>query len=180
MPRASKPINAVKGHRTKAEIELRKAAEDNLKTGKGLTARAEIKKNKEAYKEFKRVKNLLKTIDKDDDLYSSIINRYCLIQSECLSFERKIQNLEEKFDKIERDYDDKKIEAEQYYYLLESLQKSILNYDRQIMTKRKMLFDIEKENVMTVAAGLRSIPKTPTQEEINPLLKLIEEDFNDD
>jgi len=39
-----------------------------------------------------------------------------------------------------------------------------------------MLLDIEKENLMTVASGLRSIPKTPTQAEENPLLKALIDD----
>ena len=36
-----------------------------------------------------------------------------------------------------------------------------LAYDKQVMNKRKMLFDIEKENIMTVAGALRSVPKSP-------------------
>jgi len=35
----------------------------------------------------------------------------------------------------------------------------MISIDKQIQVKRKMLFDIEKENVMTIAAALRSIPK---------------------
>ena len=31
--------------------------------------------------------------------------------------------------------------------------------DKQLQTKRKMLLDIEKENVMTITSALRSIPK---------------------
>jgi hypothetical protein len=44
--------------------------------------------------------------------------------------------------------------------------------DKQIQTKRKMLLDIEKENIMTIAAALRSIPKK-TDEKENPLLKAL-------
>ena len=35
----------------------------------------------------------------------------------------------------------------------------LLGYDSAIQSKRKMLLDIEKENIMTIAAALRSIPK---------------------
>lgn len=176
MPRASKTTSALQGHRTKAELDLRKAAEDKLKTGGQLIEKPETVKNKAAHNEFIRIKELLEVIEKADALYSSVINRYCIITAECLEFESKIEKLEERLEKLESDYDNDKMEAEFYYNKLDSLQKSIINYDKQIMTKRKMLLDIEKENLMTVASGLRSIPKTPTQAEENPLLKALIDD----
>ena len=33
--------------------------------------------------------------------------------------------------------------------------------DKQLQPKRKMLLDIEKENIMTIASALRVIPKKP-------------------
>ena len=39
------------------------------------------------------------------------------------------------------------------------ISKQLISYDKQIQAKRKMLFDIEKENIMTIASSLRSIPK---------------------
>lgn len=39
------------------------------------------------------------------------------------------------------------------------LQDKIMQCDKKIMEKRKMMFDIEKENIMTIASVLRSIPK---------------------
>ena len=53
------------------------------------------------------------------------------------------------------------MEFTEYITLQNDLSKMAISYDRQIQTKRKMLFDIEKENVMTIAAALRSIPKQP-------------------
>lgn len=176
MPRPSKTVNSLQGHRTKAELELRESAEKSLKTNKALTERKETKADKAAHKEFARVKSLLGIIEKDDDLYSAVINRYCLIQSECLQFTDKISILKERLAQLDEDYNNDKIDAEFYYNKYDSLYKSILGYDRQIMAKRKMLFDIEKENLMTVASGLRSIPKTPQQTEENPLLKALMSD----
>ena len=176
MPRASKPIDTVQGHRTKAELELRKAAEDKLKTGGELIEKSETEKNIIAHQEFLRIKELLKVIEKSDALYSSVINRYCIITAECADFEKRIEKLKERLERLEADYDNEKIQPDFYYSKLDSLQKSIIGYDRQIMTKRKMLFDIEKENVMTVAAGLRSVPKNPTQTDENPLLKALIDD----
>lgn len=176
MPRPSKTVNAIQGHRTKAELELRKSGEESLKTGKAITKRPDIKKDKFANKEFNRIKSLFEKLNKNDDLYSAIINRYCLIQSEVVNFEKKIAEVNDKLVKLEKEYIVGEIEAEVYFKIYDGLQKSIMNYDRQVMAKRKMLFDIEKENLMTVASGLRSIPKTPIQTEENPLIKALMED----
>ena len=47
--------------------------------------------------------------------------------------------------------------------MISGARKQLLDVDRQIQAKRKMLFDIEKENAMTVASALRSIPKAPIE-----------------
>lgn len=186
MPRPAKTANALKGHRTKAEIELRKTAEKQLLTGSAIEERKEIKKNKSAHKEFGRVLELFKIIDKNDGLYSAIINRYALLYAECIEFEK----LKEEYDKaiielsqdkerIVDDFvcDDKKdtISLAQYYRLKANFSKTIISLDAAIMSKRKMMFDIEKENLMTVASALRSIPKTPAPTEENPLLKALQD-----
>lgn len=175
MPRGSKPINACKGHRTKAEIKLREDEEKNCSTGNPLTEFKSTKENKTAHKEFLRVRKLLQKIDKDDDLYSAITNRYCIIGAEISDFENKIKQIQLNFEKLEADYNDDKIDAEFYWARYDSLQKSIISYDSKIMTKRKMLLDIEKENSMTVASNLRNIPKTPEKKE-NPLIKALLDD----
>ena len=162
-PTPAKPADVIrlegKSHRTKKELRQRKQAEENLLTGKKLKEKAEVKNNEIAHREFLRLKKLLKEIGKDDDLYSGAINRYCLIFAECAEFEeqrekifRRQQELEEKAGEIE---------FIEYITLQNDLSKMAISYDRQIQTKRKMLFDIEKENVMTIAAALRSIPKKP-------------------
>ncbi len=177
MPRASKPIDAVKGHRTKEEIEYRKAEEAKLKSGCKLKARPEVKDNPVAYAEFKRVKKTLSKIEKDDELYSSVINRYCLLQAECLDFEERIRIAKESIAKINKQQEDGDLSFESYMSMFLDLQKLLSKYDSQIMTKRKMMLDIEKENVMTVAAALRSIPKNPSSaEKENPLKGILDDD----
>ena len=47
------------------------------------------------------------------------------------------------------------------------LHKQVIDLDKQIMQKRRMLLDIEKENLMTIAAALRVIPKGK-KEEVDP------------
>ena len=59
------------------------------------------------------------------------------------------------------------MEFSEYINLQNDLVKSMLALDKQVQSKRKMLLDIEKENVMTIAASLRSIPKKT--EKKNPL-----------
>ena len=41
--------------------------------------------------------------------------------------------------------------------------------DKLLQQKRKMLFDIEKENIMTIAAALRTIPKNTEKKKESPI-----------
>ena len=60
-----------------------------------------------------------------------------------------------------------------YYRLKNDIQKNIVNLDKQVQAKRKMMMAIEKESIMTLAASMRSVPKTP-ENETNPLLAILE------
>ena len=57
----------------------------------------------------------------------------------------------------------------EYYNLELGMQKNLVSLDKQVQAKRKMLLDIEKENIMTIASALRSVPKK-TEKKDNPLL----------
>ena len=57
----------------------------------------------------------------------------------------------------------------EYYNLELGMQKNLISLDKQVQTKRKMLLDIEKENIMTIASALRSVPKKVEKKD-NPLL----------
>ena len=63
MGRPSKPAAVIeaegKSHRTKAELECRKAAEDAVLSHEPLFERAEVRQNKLAHAEFKRVSKLM-------------------------------------------------------------------------------------------------------------------------
>lgn len=179
-----------KSHRTKAELQARKAGEESVKSGKHLIERKEVRADKVAHKEFRRLKKLLEGMDKADELYSSGINRYCQLYSECFEMEKLreifrecIEEIEQDKEKIVEDYVTDKtrdtISLSQYYRLKNNFSNNILGLDAAIMKKRKMLLDIEKENIMTVAAGLRSIPKEPTAKE-NPLAKALADDDDDE
>ena len=81
MARPSKPASVIKlegkSHRTKKELRNREQAENSLLSGMKLKESEEVKNNPKAHQEFLRVKKLLSGIDKSDDLYGSVINRYC-------------------------------------------------------------------------------------------------------
>ena len=162
-----------KSHRTKKELAERKRAEAQLLTGKVLKEAAEVKENEKAHKEFQRIRKLLKSIEKDDDLYGATINRYCLLMAECSDFQdkremyRQMQDLQESKEKFERNED-----LTTYYMLQSTMQKNMIALDRQVQTKRKMLLDIEKENIMTIASSLRSVPKK-TDKKKNPLMEAL-------
>lgn len=172
MPNPAKPIAQVmadgKKHLTKAEIEQRQKAEKALATGKPLKMRSELSSNKIAKREFKRVNELLSIIGKNDALVEGSVNRYAELTAECAEFCEKrdviakgIEQLEDFYSKEEcKDEEKQKLHKAEYFQLLTKMEGSMINLDKQIMSKRKMLFDIEKENLMTIASQLRSIPKT--------------------
>lgn len=97
MPTPTKPVKVLamekRSHRTKKELAQRKSAEESLLTGKILKEKKEVRENPVAHKEFKRLKTLLKAIEKDDDLYGETINRYCLLVAECEDFQQKRERI---------------------------------------------------------------------------------------
>lgn len=151
--------NEGKSHRTKEELEEREKAEKSLLTGQKIRKFPEVSNNIIANKEFNRVKKLLEALKKNDDLYSNIINRYCLLKAECNEFEVKRERFYKDLERAEKAADDGEIETKEYLRLINSIQRNVIDLDKQIQNKRKMMFDIEKENLMTVASALRSIPK---------------------
>lgn len=190
MPTPSKPIAITAGHRTKKEKAQRAAAEAALATGKAFTARPEVKSNAIAFKEFKRVSSLLKTIGKNDALIEGAINRYCEITAEIIEFEEKraefsrgIKQLEDAYEEDREAHPsivDRIIPTIDYFRTLSSMESSMLSLDKRIMDKRKMLLDLEKENIMTIASQLRTIPKECEPEEtIDPMERLFDKKARD-
>lgn len=177
MPTPAKPFNVLmnekKSHRTKAELQLRQAGEEALISKISMKEREEVKQNKLAHKEFKRIKSLLKNIEKDDAIYENVINRYSMLLAECLEFEEKREKFYKDFEKLENEYEeDESFTIKEYYTLVNNIQKHIIELDKQIQAKRKMMLEIEKESVMTIASALRNIPKK-VDEQDNPLLKVL-------
>lgn len=191
MPTPTKPFKVLttekKSHRTKAELKMREEGEKALSTEIELKERKEVKQNKVAHKEFKRIEKLLKNIGKNDAIYEAVINRYCLLQAECTNLEKEraelyvlIYELKEEqksiTEQLVEDYGDVSEICDyrlEYAKQIAKMMSTMSTIDKQIDSKRKMLLDIEKENVMTIASALRCIPKKDNKEEDNPLLKVL-------
>lgn len=191
MPTPAKPFKVLttenKSHRTKAELKMREEGEKALSTEIELKERKEVKQNKVAHKEFKRIEKLLKNIGKNDAIYEAVINRYCLLQAECTNLEKEraelyvlIYELKEEqksiTEQLVEDYGDVSEICDyrlEYAKQIAKMMSTMSTIDKQIDSKRKMLLDIEKENVMTIASALRCVPKKEDKEADNPLLKVL-------
>jgi hypothetical protein len=154
MPTPAKPISVIKqeGNKrrlSKAAIKHREQAEKKLTSKFSLQEWDIVKNDIIAHKEFLRIKKILKNIEKDDALHESSINRYCILHSECMKITDTLNFLE--------------IGSDEWNVL-----------DAKLMQKRKMMLDIEKENIMTIASALRSIPKKPPEEKhVDPMEALL-------
>ena len=156
------PISSVKGHRTLAEKRARERKESELTSGSALQEWAEVRANKIAHNRFQKIKSLLGAIKKDDALVEPIVNRYCLIIAECSQLEKLREQLEKDIDLLgdhmaEMAFTDY-VEKKQVFTNL------ILKCDNNIQSKRKMLLNIERENLGTIASILRSTTKAPDQD----------------
>ncbi|GAB6172005.1 hypothetical protein JCM15765_14830 [Paradesulfitobacterium aromaticivorans] len=172
--RPTKPLALVAGHRTKAEKEVREKAERTLITGVSLKEWPDVKADVIAHKEFQRIKKVLKAIDKDDALHEGVINRYCLLHSECKKFESLKRDCNDELRELYTVYQNVEIDFITYLDKKENVHSRFLTLDKKIMEKRKMMLDIEKENIMTIQSALRSIPKKPKEEEEDdPMSKLL-------
>jgi phage terminase small subunit len=185
MSRPSKPASVIeserKSHRTKSEMQTRKDGEQSLLSGKKISERPEVKNNPEAHKEFKRINSLLAKIEKNDAIYENVINRYCQIYAECLDFEVKRESFYGDMRGLAADKNELiesgEMTLSSYYATKRDMQNSIISLDRQIQSKRKMLFDIERDNAMTIAAALRNIPKKAEKNQ-NALLEALNAEYD--
>lgn len=142
--------------KTKAELEFRRQAEESLTTGLPLEESETVRNDEKAHEYFINISELLETIGKNDGLISNVINRYCLLLAETdrmIEMAKRTEQRMEELDTTREDYDE----------LYSALVKSFTGLHKQIHSRRKMLLDIERESLMTLAAQLRSIPKKPPE-----------------
>ena len=99
-----------------------------------------------------------------------------MLQAECLEFEQKRESfqrdLEELTDEKQALIEKEEMTISEYYRLKVQMQGKIIDLDKQVQAKRKMLFEIEKENLMTIASALRNVPKKTDGKE-DPLLAVL-------
>ncbi len=192
MARPSKPVAVIEAegvsHRTKAELESRKNAEESLLSNKELFERPEVVNNDIAHAEFQRVAELMRAIGKDDALYSSGINTYCLVYSEISELNEQKAMLDETMEMLKSSFErleddpagapsaDQIIQFEKSFTRLVSQRLSLCT---TIDKKRKMMLDLDKEYCMTLSAALRSIPKQPEKTQ-SALVKVLFGNDDDD
>lgn len=161
MARSSKPVVLLEGHRAKFEKEMRSELEKDLLTGESWNEYPEVKSNPISHRFFKRLTDLYSRIEKNDAMTEPIINRYCQLQAECSDFEKKREMFN---DNLKSLMDNDSLDDSEKFKLEASMQKSIIAADQQVMAKRRMLLDIERETLMTLKAQLASIPKQQKEE----------------
>lgn len=161
MARPPVPIDIAKGHRTIAEKKARIRREADLLTGSAFQEWPEIRANLIAHKRFAKTKNLFASNGKDDALLEPIINRYCLMLAEC---DDLTSIMSDAMDDVKQLMNDDSIE---FLVKLEMKDRIMSRYfvaNKNVVTKRKMLLDIEKENGMTLLSQLRTTTKKPKEE----------------
>ena len=172
--RPPKPVKILemegRSHRTKQELLQRRRGEASTLSGRKLIESKEVRDDPEAHKEFRTLVRLLDNVEKNDALYSEVINRYCLLKSECLSMTASRERLSQAADDLHEHKDE--MDYKEYMDLLSSMSKNIIALDRQIQDKRKMMLAIERENIMTIAAALRSVPRQQ-EKKSNPLMEAL-------
>lgn len=169
MGRPSKPAAMLRmegrSHRTKAELESREKHEKAQLTGKPMKEPAEVKQSAAAHAMWKRVKSLLAQIGRDDALYEQSIGRYCMLHAELQSCAAAVERLEEMAVNARELHAAGELDGKGYLDTMRHVTEQISAQETLKMRKRKMMMDIERENVMTIASSLRSIPKAPEDPE---------------
>lgn len=171
--RPAKPIELVKGHRTKAEIETRKKAEQEMLTGSALREWPEVKADPIAHKEFMRLRKLLKTINYNDDLWGTMINNLAKLKAEEHQLIEHKEKIQKTIADLESGYAAGEIELIDYTDRVTKLTGKLMDIDTKIMAKRKMTLDISKENIMTIQGALRSIPKKPEEKKESQMAEFL-------
>ena len=181
MARPSKPVELLKSegksHRTKSELAFRKRQEAETLTGKKLQEPAAIKKLKIAHETFMKTRRLLDAINKNDELYSAAVCRYCTNTQKLEDAEMSVEVLKNELDELRnsREHFEASGDLSGYYKMLTKLEDTVTRKEQLSANLRKELTDFEKENCMTIASSLRSIPKQPDKKK-NPLLEALGND----
>ena len=167
-----KPLALVKGHRTKSEIEVREKGEKALTTSIEFKKWEAVRKNKTASKHFEKLKKAFIEIGMTDVLYEAVLNRYCILLSECDQIESGKQKTAEALEEL---YDNRaEMEFLDFITSMKDLNNILIAQDKLLAKKRDQLLLIEKENIMTVQGKLRAVPKKPEKKELSGMAAFVE------
>lgn len=134
-------IDPKKTHLTKAHIEQREKQENALKSSGRMRPSEAVKNDKIAYDTFKRLKKIFASVEMDDAFYESGLNRYCLMQSDHERMRKELEQIAQAdIDIVER-------------MMLERRKET------SIAKLRDQMLSWERENLSTVLAKLRAVPK---------------------
>lgn len=155
-----KPWALIEGHRSKADKEQRKQAEQALCTGNAFQEEPATKADLVAHREYMRLKRLYAKIPYIDGLDQGIINRYC----------QEVSNLAE----INKNL----TEARCFARETEETEQKITAY-RQINSllnaahrSKELLIKYDTQLFLSPAARIKAIPKKePEKEPANPMEK---------
>lgn len=162
-----------KGHRTKAELERREKAEKSVLTGEKMRESARVKADEVAHRHWGRVRKLMAKIGRDDAMHERVINRYCLMLAECERLAGEVEEIEAKRAWLKDATDEGEIDGKDGAALDLGYLTARVKIEAEIDKKRGMMLQIEKENLMTVASGLRAVPKKEPAEEADPMDELL-------
>ena len=175
--RAPKHLKLITGHRTKREIAMREEGEAALKSSEPFEMWSRTKSKAKSKAHFEKIRKAFENIGEGDVMYEAVLNRYCIIIAECDDLESRIVALKKTIQRLEATWEKMSTQEEPetkdflaYVKSLAALNKELNGMDAALGAKRNALLQIEKENIMTVLAKLRAVPKEPKKsEEVNPL-----------
>ena len=147
--------------RTKKELAFREAGEKKLLAGQGMIEGAEIRSDKIAHREFLHIKRLLKSIEKDDEIYGNAVRRYCMNKSKIAKIDTEIENLRNIINGMYLTMPTDNEAAVEWMKMITAKEKMILSMERMAKTYRNEMIDFEKQHCMTIRSALSAIPKKP-------------------
>ena len=178
--RNAKPLQLImsegnKRHLTKKEINHREKHEQSLYTGTTFKESQQVKEDEIAHKEFLRLKKLYKHIEYVDGLDETVINRYCIMQSELHSLDKFIEQCHGDLVEAKQRLASKDIDFLAYLQVKGDIQNKILEADRAIMKKREMLIKLEDRLFLNPTSRIKSIPKAPKEDKAkSPMTAFLE------
>jgi phage terminase small subunit len=147
-----KLIALARGHRTKAEIELREKAEKSLYTGERFHELPQVAASTIAHREYSRLKRLYSKIPFVDALDQQIINQYCLEVDNADNMQKILTQLQ--LMTGQTDDFDKKLEI---FGQINRMQTAL----RQ---SKELLLKYGDRLLLNPATRIKSIPKTPVND----------------